>query len=92
MLCKDEVFQNFSRGFLVTGMQADWGPPPVALVAQGAARGDHSMLGWAGGTGDIVSVLWPCQSPPSHRNGFGIAEWDSPPVALHAVPNHSSAL
>lgn len=79
MLCKDEVFQRFSRGFPHqpghTSLQAGWGPTAVVLVGQDAARGVHSLLGWAGGTGDIVSMLWPCQSPASHRNGFGIAEW-----------------
>lgn len=40
-----------------TSLQAGWGPTPVALVGQDAARGIPSFLGWHRGTGDIVAML-----------------------------------
>lgn len=101
VLCRARM--RFSRGFPHqpghTSLQADWGPAPVALVGQDAARAIHPLLGWDHGTGDVVPMLWPCQSPLSHRNAFDITEWGpsscgSPRCSqsLLSIINHSFAI
>lgn len=75
MLCKDEIFQKFSRVFPHqpghTSLQAGWGPTAVVLVGQDAARSVHSLLGWDGGTG----TLCPCcgHASPQQATGMGLA-------------------